>query len=120
MLHCCTILIVGPIHSSQKKWAARQKEIDPFPRDVFNELGLCILVELSFGSRKGAAGAPKRSPQIAHYVSMFSTHIVNSIVNRLEIPVVDQRHQDAQAVQFACVSKGVHLPFPLTHFLLST
>src|SRR5215211_9462701 len=60
------------------------------------------------------AGLAERRPEVADDVVKFgAAHGQHAVVRVLQVPVLDERHQDFEPLEFALTREGIRLPAPL-------
>jgi len=97
---------------------ARQAEADVLVILMGDELrrSICLQIILRPGFGPTISGRPERRSKIRYQVSLGSVFLgVNSIVLVLQVPVAEQRHHNAQPVEFARALQRIVFPFPVSH-----
>src|SRR5260221_7368322 len=83
-------------------------------------------VPFSLRMTRALSGSSETGAQVADHVDGLGSArlfavllLINSVVRILQVPVVDQRHDDSQSIQLARAGKRIVTPLPGTHLLLA-
>jgi len=107
------------IYQVNEHWPRGHLEIDGIRPQPADEFGVAIGVEVVFGAiaRPGPAGGAEAGAQIAHHENALRSILVNRVVFVLEVPIVDQGHEDPQPIPLPGTGEGDFVPLPDTDFL---
>ena len=87
-------------------------KIDEVAIGFVDELRLVIALGIALRALHGIAGLTKRGADVGDRVFALAIDLINGIVDRFQIPIIQQSHHYAESIEFPGVLKRILEPIP--------